>query len=352
MDYKLFAKKIYRYLKNKKNDFLEKGKIKNIVAMPTYNPEKEIKSNRIMRKELIDWQRRFHEINLFYKMYGLDVVSSDDRGFIDYRSFMETRNVANRVKTIESQAVLLRDKFLFYKFMKSCGMPVPEVFAVVDCGYLYDENMVEIEWESLKNEKDFFIKEIDGECASFVKHVKNYEELLEICKLEKNRKFILQRRLEQCAKMKEMNSGAINTLRIVTINKKGKVYVLTNLLRIGTSKTGSVDNWAAGGIAIGVNSNGYLKKWGYFKPGFGTKTSVHPDSKIVFEEFKVPQYENALKTACDAHRLFYGLRAIGWDVAISEEGPMFIEGNDNWEISLQQVCDRPLKKDWLDAVQD
>ena len=136
-----------------------------------------------------------------------------------------------------------------------------------------------------------------------------------------------------------------NTLRIVTINKNGKCYVLSSLLRVGTSKTGNVDNWAAGGLAIGIdNATGYLKEYGFYKPVHGLKESVHPDTGVIFSDFKVPQYKEACELACKAHRAFYNIRAIGWDIAITENGPMFIEGNDNWEISLQQACDRPLKK--------
>ena len=32
------------------------------------------------------------------------------------------------------------------------------------------------------------------------------------------------------------------------------------------------------------------------------------------------------------HKHLYNIRSIGWDSAITPEGPVFIEGNDNWEI--------------------
>lgn len=62
-------------------------------------------------------------------------------------------------------------------------------------------------------------------------------------------------------------------------------------------------------------------------------------------------YREACELACNAHRCIYGVRAIGWDIAISQDGPVIIEGNDNWEISLQQACDRPLKREWLEACE-
>jgi hypothetical protein len=61
-------------------------------------------------------------------------------------------------------------------------------------------------------------------------------------------------------------------------------------------------------------------------------------------------YEDVLSAACEAHRYFYEIGAIGWDIAISENGPVFVEGNDNFEISLLQACDGPLKDKWKKAV--
>ena len=352
MDYKQKIKQLYRFLRTKKNDCKLLHEVGDIVAMPTYSPEKSLKDGRTMKKENIQWVKKFHELNHFYKLYGLDVVGSNLDEYIDYKSFMETRNVANKIGELGSQALLLRDKYLFFKFMKSCGCPVPEVFAVMKDGNLYDEKLNPVDWFFLENEKDYFIKDIDGECASFVKHVTDYAAMQKIREQKKTGRFILQRKITQCEEMNRINPGAINTLRIATINKDGKVYVLTSLLRVGTSKTGNVDNWAAGGIAVGIRPNGYLKEFGFFKPGFGTKISVHPDSKMPLNEFKIPQYEKALQAACEAHKFFYNVRAIGWDVAIADNGPFFIEGNDNWEISLQQVCDRPLRKEWMEAVSD
>lgn len=66
--------------------------------------------------------------------------------------------------------------------------------------------------------------------------------------------------------------------------------------------------------------------------------------KIVFEKYKVPLLDEAYNIAIEAHKFFYNVGAIGWDVAITEEGPIFIERNDNFEITLMQACDRPQKK--------
>ena len=350
MSFTAGMKKIYRWVAKQKRTVKAMREAKEVAMAPSYYPEKECKSFHVKKKENILWAKKYGEPNRFYTLYGLDVVGSNADQFIDYYSFMCTRNIANRVNKLDSQTILLRDKFLFYKYMQSNGFPVPQIFAVARNGKLYDSNFKQIEWDSIKTQRDYFIKDIDGECASFVKHIDDYNDLTQIMARISKGGYIFQRKLIQCDEMNVINPNAINTLRIVTINKDGDPYVLTALLRVGTSKSGKVDNWAAGGLAIGIESDGMLKKWGFYKPVHGLKTDMHPDTRIVFSDFEVPMYKEALELACSAHKSFYGIRAIGWDVAISKDGPMFIEGNDNWEISLQQACDRPLKKDWFDAI--
>ena len=344
--------KISNLLLKKKRVMQLIHQVNNIANLPSYYPEKSRKDYKTRKKEIISWLKKHGELNHFYTLYGLDIEGSDSSGFIDYFSFMESRNRINQIDKFNSQIVLLRDKFLFFKYMRSNHLPVPEIFAVSREGTLYNADFAQITWECMREEYDYFVKDINGECASFVKHVNDYQELLNLKNCLSKGTYIFQRKVLQCQEMNTINSNALNTLRIVTINKNGAPYVLTSLLRVGTSKTGKVDNWAAGGLAVGINKSGYLKEFGFFKPTYGLKVSEHPDSKIVFSTFLVPMYNEALELACKAHRCFYGIGAIGWDVAITENGPVFIEGNDNWEISLQQACDRPLKYDWQEAIKN
>lgn len=273
--------------------------------------------------------------------------------YIDDLSFRISRGEANRVGREDSQVVLLRDKLLFFQYMNSHRFPVPEVFAYIRDGKVFNLNFDEIEFDSLKNEKEYFLKDQSGECASYVKHIKDYSELVSVQGDVQKGAYILQRKVFQSSEMNALNPYAINTIRIVTVNKNGQCYVFSSLLRVGTSKSGNVDNWAAGGLAIGIQQDtGYLKKYGFYKPVYGLKESAHPDTGIKFTDFRIPQFKEACEIACKAHKIFFDVRAIGWDIAITEDGPVFIEGNDNFEISLHQACDGPLKKEWLEAIDD
>ncbi len=318
----------------------------------SYFPEKKRKSTLRRIWDNVCWLWKYKEVNGYYNLYGFDLVECPTfNEYQDYYHFAVSRDKGNLVKKPDSQIVLLRDKYLFYVFMKANKLPVPEVFAYIKDGDLYDNEMNSISWDFLKNEKDFFIKDYTGECASFVKRINDYSELQnERQNIEKG-SYILQRTVKQSEEMNCLNPFAVNTLRIVTAKgKDGIPCVLSALLRVGTSETAPVDNWAKGGIAVGINENGFLRDYGYKKPHYaemgGGRVSVHPDSKIVFSEFQIPMYQQAKEMAIEAHKAFYNIQTIGWDIAITEAGPVFVEGNDNWEISLMQACNKALRKEW------
>ena len=291
---------------------------------------------------------KFAEANQYYNVYGLDVEGRKEEEYLDYYSFRKKRDHCNKLNTVESQTILLRDKLLFYKYMISNNLPVADVLCIMKNGRLLDTSLNEVDIEYLKDKKDFFVKDIAGECASFVKRISNYKKYQEIePDLQEIRGGVLyQSALVQCEKLNQLNPNAINTLRVVTVLNNGKAKVLGAILRVGTRKTGNVDNWAAGGLAIGIKDDGYLKEFAFYKPSYGLKVDRHPDTGIIFSQFQIPMYKEVLDLACRAHETFYGIHSIGWDIALTVDGPVFIEGNDNWELGFIQVCHGGIRKEW------
>ena len=108
-----------------------------------------------------------------------------------------------------------------------------------------------------------------------------------------------------------------------------------------------MDNTSQGGIAVGVNiETGNLKEFGFFKPQYGTKTDVHPNSKIKFRDFQVPFFEEVKRQAVYFHSMLPQIHSVGWDIAVGPNGPIFVEGNDNWEINGPQSCNGGMKKEF------
>lgn len=60
----------------------------------------------------------------------------------------------------------------------------------------------------------------------------------------------------------------------------------------------------------------------------------------------MPYWKESLELANCFHEKLSDIHSIGWDIAITKDGPVFIEGNDNWEISLMQACNGGLKREF------
>ena len=273
--------------------------------------------------------------------------------FMDYLTFFRQRNrVNNLISPTDSHVIVLRDKHLMSVFFQQYQIPTPEIVALVYNGRFYDNQWNELPIETLVGDRefDFFLKKTDGECADSVFHLTSMEQLKGF-RFQKG-KYILQKRVYQHPGMNRLWDGAINTCRICTLFDGEQVSVLSAVLRVGTSASAPVDNWAHGGISVGVHEDGSLVEYGVFKPGYGGKAYQHPDTGIRFCDFVIPEYEKAVELCKRAHLTLKETPAIGWDIAITTEGPTIIEGNDNWEISLMQASNHGLKKEWEQFMRD
>ena len=319
----------------------------------TYYPDVQLRKSKWANiKTLLAWTVKYREVNGFHYLYGLDLIGSDWHNHLPLNGHFHSRNKMNNLGTAYDQTILLRDKFLFFKYMNDFSIPTPRVFMLMKNGVVYDTQLKELNVSCLQSIKgEYFVKEQDGQCASFAKKIRNYSQLEGWLPLMKQKGgYIFQDLILQNSKMNQLNPESVSTLRIVTTKKGTEVSVLSSLLRVGTKKSGNVDNWAAGGLAIGINSDGRLKKYGLYKPCHGRSTVQHPDTGVVFSEFVVPFYQESVDLVCRAHQLFYGIHSIGWDVAITDNGPVIIEGNDNWEISLMQACNEGLLAKWNESL--
>lgn len=294
--------------------------------------------------------------NAYYFPYGFDIKNfRKTEEYVDYSLFMRRRRIMND-KTNFSPIVVLRDKSLFGIVADAYGISTPFNYGIIESSRLYlfaeKKNYDINSWMNGKT-IDAFMKKIDGECADGVYHIQvgkdGVKNRLDMAKITKSGRWLLQSAITNQHKcISALHPKSINTIRLVTVwnNRTNEVEILSGVLRIGKGDN-EVDNWAVGGISVGINiENSTLREYGYYKPGFGTKIVKHPDSQIVFKDYPIPYLKAAIEDAKIFHRHLSGIHSIGWDIAITEDGPCFVEGNDNWEISLLQVVNYGLKKEF------
>jgi hypothetical protein len=153
--------------------------------------------------------------------------------------------------------------------------------------------------------------------------------------------FIFQETIIQHAKLNALNPSSVNTIRIDTLlDDEGKVNVLSAYIRMSL-RNHFVDNIGSGGCMVGVDlKTGELQK--YARSDFnydGAKLFTrHPMTGTVFEGFMLPYINEIKDLVTRAALLVPGLRIIGWDVAISEAGPVIIEGNSDYGIRGNDIA--------------
>ena len=145
-----------------------------------------------------------------------------------------------------------------------------------------------------------------------------------LSRLKKDGIGILEEIVIQHPKMASLCPTSVNTCRIATLlgdKQQGIVYAF---LRIGNGRV--MDNVDCGGMASRINlETGKLQTVGADKQG---NTFIkHPMTDTSIIGFQVPYWEEAKKMCMDAAMKIPQMRFIAWDVAITENGPTFIEGN-------------------------
>lgn len=302
---------------------------------------------------------KYNCYDLYYFPCGCDVKSINERKeYVNYQYFNEERDSIN-LKDKVNCACILRDKILFNVFANGIGIDTPKNVLYVANGKLYDfQNKQEILADQLKHyaENALFCKLVDGECGKGIFKLEYHEGSFLIDGKEKSAdevyqrltsgRYLAQEVIKQHPMMASLHPQSVNSMRIVTVRsvKDRVIRVWPSILRMGTGNS-VVDNTSQGGVYAGIDFNtGRMKEWGFFKPQFGLKTNQHPDSGFVFKDFEIPFLKEVQEQAIYFHSMLPGLQSVGWDIAIGENGPVFIEGNDNWEINGPQICNGGLRE--------
>ena len=178
--------------------------------------------------------------------------------------------------------------------------------------------------------KDFMIKPLDGSCGRGVMKITtaDYADTKAIYDfILTNQSVLAEERVIQNDKMASIYPGTINTIRIVSLYNKecDKVYFPFIAIRIGNG--GVVDNINSGGMTSIVDAETGIIRFPASDKNF-IKYETHPVTGTVFKGFQIPMWTECLALVCEAVRLLPEVGYVGWDVAISKNGPLLLEAND------------------------
>lgn len=316
------------------------------------------------------WAIKYKRVNTTYNRYGLDIKNfrkASDYLEIHSKSIDQIKEhhkghpmAEYREENVAIRYSILADhKHLFYSYMESI-MPG----SVPKTNLVFQGDMVIAPVDKTKNLEQSLLSLPDGKyiCKpalgsqgnlifSITKKGKNLKfsdkeiNIERIVEESKDSPFLVQEFLSQHKELNKFNGETVNTLRIVSTRWNEETHILAGMIRISAKKDQVVDNASAGGTFVGIDiENGTLREYGYFYDQ--TKTTHHPVSNIKYEGFKIPYWKETIELIKTLHPIIFGFAAIGWDIAITPDGPVIVEINQRFSVKGLQICNGGLRKKW------
>jgi hypothetical protein len=169
-------------------------------------------------------------------------------------------------------------------------------------------------------------------------------ELLDRCRsLSRHAPHLIQPRLENHGALKVLSSGALCTVRVVTLFPLERAPVeLASVLRMPVGGS-DVDNFNVSGIAAPVDPETGRLGTAISRDLLRGTWDRHPDTGAQILGTKLPCRAEIVALCLEAHARFPGFRSIGWDVPLTPNGPVLLEANALWGVEMMQMVHaRPL----------
>lgn len=316
---------------------------------------KECKRNRI--QVLFDFLYLFFTLKTYPDHYGpcrfweLDKKRWALYYGSSYHPYQRIR-LRKRVQRYDYQ-VLFNDKAVCEQLCKAMNVKMPVTVGILSMDENYRDDLIKLFTKTMHNR--LIIKPIlghagmgivlaekssDGETTILAKNVK-----IPLAQFTMKEDAVVQELVEQDPRISCISSSSVNTIRVVTLlRRSGEVQIVSSTMRFSAGNA-FVDNWSAGGIAVGVDhETGKLKKFAFDKRG--NRYTTHPVSKVTFENFQVPEWQQVLDIARKVQLACPFYRIIGMDIAIDKrQCPVLIEVNANPDLIFQEQTSGPLLED-------
>lgn len=336
----------------------------------TFYPDMKRKNYVARLFDNFKWYFKYKRVNLFYNRFGLDIKNfrsmddyldfgyvKKDRAMVHHKRHPLVKARKDNVNTRYS--IIADDKNVFYSYI---GNMFPK--NIPNTIFTFSGNKIIAPFGKYPNTRSAFKSLVDGKyiCkptvgshgdmivaltkkGNNIKLSNNEVTISDLVKSSEQKPFIVQEFLKQHEAINKINSETVNTIRIISTRWNEKTHFLAAMIRVGATKGQVVDNADAGGTFVAININsGKLDKYGYFynRP----RTTSHPVTGLVYNNYQIPYWKETLELIKNLHPIIFGFATIGWDIAITEDGPVIVEINWNYSLKGIQVCNGGLKPRW------
>lgn len=265
----------------------------------------------------------FFDIVLSSILYG--------SGYVDYDLFCFENIPFKKRKTyitrsINNQYIKKLNNRKYYKYFDDKDLFNEKFEKFIKRDYLNLNKCSYKEFENfVKKHNTFIAKPIDGTGGIGIEKIKvnkNTKKVYET--LINNKQFLVEECVVQSEYMSKLYPNSVNTIRVVTLRVNDVTHVVARILRIG-NKGNIVDNFHKDGMYTTLDEYGMVLYPAVDRNG--DIYEIHPETNVSIIDFKIHNFEEIDNFVKEASKVIPEVGYVGWDIAITDKGPVLIEGN-------------------------
>lgn len=321
-----------------------------------------------VRRYRTDWVSMLRRIAYLHAHGGFTAREALQEGLLDTRvpesalagtvSKRTLVRLQRRINPVQFDC-LTEDKGIFYTYCGAKGLPIPRLFGIAarPTGFTAEGCPLrdQADWQAFVAglPAEFVVKPSQGvygwgveifrrEAGGFVGSAsgRHSEESMGAAFFTDPRyaTFVIQERLVAHPDLRDLSGTPyLQTLRMVTdVDDQGASRVVHASLRIiaGAAVVDNYANGSNGNLCCLVDlADGTLDlPLGVGPDGFGVvPVAHHPKTGVAFRGFRLPDWKAACDLANRAALLFLPMRSLGWDIALTADGPRIVEANNRWD---------------------
>ncbi len=308
------------------------------------------------------------------RLYEDDRLTSADK--LKFVGNTKSQKMINTLNRINPWLGMMDDKLVFEQVLRGLGLPTTETLAIA-CGGLSTPKPASIDDEntlrSFLAEASFpiFGKPLDSEQSLGSTKLVAYHKATDEVELFDGRRiktvdfwgeivakfstgYLFQTCITQHPEAAALTGSGVPTIRLITLDRGEGPETFMAVIKI-TGGGNAADNfWRTGNLLAPINIE--TGEMGKAHSGVTIDAEIvthHPDTGKAIEGVAIPYWSEAMELAIATSKLLKDAVIVGYDIAITAEGPVVVEANYGPYLQMMQIAhgEGVLNQQMLDALE-
>lgn len=342
-------------------------KISDAVSLLVHYPVSPIKRLSVWFDIIKQYRKKGVSLREYYNMEFEKQSELFRKSFLGFNEELHYLEILNPIKFY----ALSYNKYLTHKVLNDTGVRTSELLCYYQPdGRVYDSTEIATCLKDVyrilreKEVKECVIKSPEGSHGANVYVVKDLiykeedivlvrfdNEQLALSSILNKTPLIFESLVHQTEQFSAFNKSSVNTVRFMTtLWPDGTARIIATFIKIGREGK-CVDNAGDGGnvdVCVDVDS-GEIKYAIQYDGWRKTKDiEQHPDNGQQLNGVIIENWSAVKDDVKKYQQAFPYCRAAGWDIAITNDGPVVLEVNDRWDVTGQLF----IRKGWRKEIRE